>query len=134
MTPQTFASFLSFLLVHLQPSSQLSQHCFNVFRNLSHPLDCCRYPIADTLRTTADHCYHSCFLDPGICCLYDCMQREMKYFDNGKFTVEDRVSYYDVDLDNKKIPKHLWLPVVEKSVETCERIGEKFVGMKKIEI
>ncbi|KAG5669156.1 hypothetical protein PVAND_017051 [Polypedilum vanderplanki] len=113
-------------------TSSISQECYNFFNNFSHPFHCCNFPIADTQSTTSDHCYHACFRDPDICCLYDCMFREMQYFNNGQFTVEERLKYYTVDIENKKFSKKLWQPIVEKTLETCEkRIAVKLENNEK---
>lgn len=39
----------------------IKRECADLFFKHAHPYDCCQFPVADTRKTTADHCYHDCF-------------------------------------------------------------------------
>jgi hypothetical protein len=91
-----------------------------MFLNNTHPFECCHYPLADTKKTAADHCYRECFENPEKCCVVDCLYDEMKWYNNGMYSLEQRIKFYEAEIDNKKIPGDKWMPIVKESVKKCE--------------
>lgn len=113
------------LIIHFHQTLAIDKQCADLFNSYVHPYDCCKYPLADTKKTSSDHCYRECFEIENDCCVYDCIYNEMKYFDNGKFTVAQRLAHYETDVYIGKEMKYQWEDVVKESVSTCENLGER---------
>ncbi|CAG9810893.1 unnamed protein product [Chironomus riparius] len=109
------------VILHLiPPSTQLDKKCSEIFYNHVHPYHCCEYPIADTKKTSSDHCYIECQQSDNFCCIYNCIHKEFRMFDNGMVAVDGRLSHYESDYQNKKGMKEVWDTVVRKSVDTLK--------------
>lgn len=119
-------------ILHLAPSAtSLDRKCSELFYNYVHPYYCCEYPVADTKVTSSDHCYHECTGSVNFCCIYNCIHNEFRMFNNGMITVEERLSHYESDYQNKKGMKEIWDMAVKKSVDTCESLSKFNVIIKE---
>lgn len=116
---------LLILITLFNSLSSLSRKCTSLFESYIHPYYCCEYPIADTKQTSSDFCYEQCANVDDFCCVYDCIYKEMKYFNNGKMTVGERVEHYKADIETRKGIKEKWEGIVKESIEDCEKIGEE---------
>lgn len=116
---------ISFLLLFSTQIFALSRECNELFSNYVHPSKCCKnYPFGDTSKTTADHCYRDCLNIDDDCCLPNCIYDELRNFNNGKFSLEQRRIQYESSLKDKKSFKEKWQPVIESSTNKCEELSE----------
>jgi hypothetical protein len=85
----------------------------------------CKYPLPETTTFNDDACVAPCKdkkQDP--CCVAFCFDDIVKFFVHGSINAENVTSALKAGIIKQNLSLAEWLPVIEKSIETCNQTGE----------
>lgn len=69
-------------------------------------------------------CANKCKDTTGSCCYNTCAFEFAEYYKNGSFKPENIHKYFNLSSSNSTDFVEKWTPVVEKSVEACQKLGK----------
>lgn len=104
--------------------------CAELFAKYTKPRNCCNYPLRHILDKHQEKCKKSCAklkVDAGGCCFLNCNYHNSGVFKDGVFDEKALLELYENYLSENGGGKFdQWLPIIEKSIETCNSLSMIF--------
>lgn len=94
-----------------------------------HPYACCKYPLRKILDSDQKNCKVKCssVMNDHDCCILNCNFRDTGVSVNGVFNDQALLKLYENYMEETGAGKYdKWMLVVERSIEKCVELSEKF--------
>lgn len=114
----TFKKFQSFLF---QLSEKQEESCLQIFKQMIHPRECCKYPMRAILDSHQKKCKKACAGDKtGGCCSLSCLYYEtgiLKHEKLNETAIFELYTNYFKSFGSET--QDDWEPVILDSIKTC---------------
>lgn len=90
---------------------------------------CCKYPETVMTKQQSDYCEKKCENKFSRCCIFTCLNNVTGVYVNDQFNGKNELQMYDLFFgpglgkSDRQEAKKLWMPIIEKSIETCEKLS-----------
>jgi hypothetical protein len=85
---------------------------------------CCKTLYAGITTKQGNYCDEQCKNNLAICCISSCVFNVTGVYIDGQFHTKTLLKMYD---SGPNQPKELWMPIIEKSIEKCEKLSNFLV-------
>jgi len=90
------------------------------------PRSCCSYPIYSLTNEQHANCLEKT-KEKDQNCFLECQMEALEIFVNGEVNLSNVMKAFEVDFKNETISEEKWRPVIESSIESCQKLGKKLL-------